>query len=645
MVVLYDQAQLEAIDGRYLTYVPLTGTLNNCKARIFLKEQSEELNQSVIRIVFTAMGRSYNDFHGKHTYLVDVNGDIKRGEKRFESSTNYTQFDPEREFFLFRTEHIVHHREDGTGKIDSIIYFQDIGALGMGLEYAYEQYKKNGYSYPSPSKIKLDLPRIPRLSELVAGEGVFGQNLAITIRRKSSTLTNTIRYAIGSSTGVIASNVSTSHTWTIPASLAVQAPNVTALVGTLYVDTYSGSTNLGTTSIAVTFNVPDSFRPSLTGFTLIDHNTAASALIPGGQTFVQIMSNIKVHFGQSSGSHGSTITGYHAEIVGRNQSTHANGGALGIMNFNGTATIRAKVIDSRGRESNTIERTVTVLEYFLPTLHFEVTRTGATAETLTVNRSARIAPLMVGGVQKNTMSLAFRTAALGSNTYTTNNGSASGTWSTVHQLTNSTANLAGAFGTNNSFVVVGTISDKFTSTDFSPPPVSTEKVTFAYDKDGRFAVGKIPELGKPGSLDVAGDIYAGGKLIQQHQLTAGDPVLGYGKSGVNANTTYDTGYYWTNQNVPGGDWGFLDVVRVSGLESQQTFRQRNGSRVWSRYRHHQTGNWTGWVVSGLDQFYPIGAVYSSTVNTSPQPSLGGTWQSLGTITQNGNTIYSWKRTG
>ncbi|MGU7946047.1 DUF859 family phage minor structural protein, partial [Streptococcus suis] len=75
---------------------------------------------------------------------------------------------------------------------------------------------------------------------------------------------------------------------------------------------------------------------------------------------------------------------YHAEIVGKNQSTSQNGGSLGIMNYHGQVTIRARVTDSRGRTSNTIERTVTVLEYFAPAFNFGVERSGATSSTFSI---------------------------------------------------------------------------------------------------------------------------------------------------------------------------------------------------------------------------------------------------------------------
>ncbi|WP_392373230.1 DUF859 family phage minor structural protein, partial [Streptococcus suis] len=98
---------------------------------------------------------------------------------------------------------------------------------------------------------------------------------------------------------------------------------------------------------------------------------------------------------------------------------------------------------------------------------------------------------------KNIMTLSFKVAPLGSTSYTADNGSASGSWTTQNMLTNSAANMAGNYPANKSFTIIGTLSDKFTSVEFSAT-VATESVVMSYDKDNRFAVGKIVDTNLPG---------------------------------------------------------------------------------------------------------------------------------------------------
>ncbi|BCP60267.1 DUF859 family phage minor structural protein [Streptococcus parasuis] len=449
----------------------------------------------------------------------------------------------------------------------------------------------------------LGLTTIPRSSSVSVGSGVIGSALTININRQSSSFKHTVRYAWGNKQGTIASNVDTSTTWTIPLDFANDIPNSTSGTGTIYVDTYSGSTKTGTQSTAFTASVPDSINPSLTGFILIDGNTAARALIPGEQQFVQIISNIAVHFGQATGAYGSTITSYHAEIVGKNQSTSQNGGSLGIMNYHGQVTIRARVTDSRGRTSNTIERTVTVLEYFAPAFNFGVERSGATSSTFSILRNARIAPLTVGGSQRNTMTLTFRVAPADSNNYTTDNGPASGTFTTLSSLTNSLANLSGTYSSDKSWDVIGILEDKFTRSEFKIK-VSTEAVVFSYEKGNRFAVGKIVDTNLPeGSVESTGGYYLNGKPIQQHQLTnvEGNTIYAYN---TDVNTHVNNGTRWINPGCANSpfpsNYGWIETCRAT-TDIFQVAKSWYGG--WKVYRRHAIGykssngsaTWYPWV--------------------------------------------------
>ncbi|HEL1984645.1 TPA: hypothetical protein TY284_002154, partial [Streptococcus suis] len=172
-----------------------------------------------------------------------------------------------------------------------------------------------------------------------------------------------------------------------------------------------------------------SMKPTFSGVTLTDTNTVVRSLLTGNN-FLQIISDIQVSFNGASGSYGSSITGYRAEIVNRNQVTTSNGGRLGMMNFNGSATIRASVVDSRGRWSDTRDVTINVIEYFAPILSLTAQRTRQTPNIIQIVRNAKIAPITLSGSQKNIMTLSFKVAPLGSTSYTADNGSASGSWTT-----------------------------------------------------------------------------------------------------------------------------------------------------------------------------------------------------------------------
>lgn len=420
----------------------------------------------------------------------------------------------------------------------------------------------------------LSLTTIPRSSSVSVSAGVIGSSVTININRQSSSFKHTVRYAWAGKSGTIATNVDTSTTWTIPLDFANDIPNSASGTGTVYVDTYSGSTKTGTQSTTFTASVPANVKPTFTGVSLSDLNGAAQNLIPSGNTFIQVISNIKVAFNGAVGSYGSSITGYYAEIIGKNQSTSSNGGGLGIMNYHGTIKIRASVSDSRGRWSDTKEVSVTVLEYFAPALSFSIARTGSTSSTLTVTRNAKIAPLAVSGSQKNSMTLTFKVARLGTTNFQVDTGPATGSWTSISNLVNSQANLAGNYLANQSWVVIGTLEDKFTRSDFMVN-VATEIVVLSYDRSG-VGVNKIRERG---ALDVKGDIFADDKPIQQYQLTDN---RGFGKLiKQDFNSMTNTGHWWidgTSPNNPFGAWGMLEVFRPNpnSVEAIQRFTTSMG---------------------------------------------------------------------
>lgn len=365
----------------------------------------------------------------------------------------------------------------------------------------------------------LSLTTIPRSSSVSVSAGVVGSSVTININRQSSSFKHTVRYVWAGKSGTIATNVDTSTSWTIPLDFANDIPNSASGTGTIYVDTYSGSTKTGTQSTTLTASVPANVKPTFSGISLSDLNGAAQNLISNSDTFIQVISSIKVAFNGATGSYGSSITGYYAEIVGKNQSTSSNGGSLGIMNYHGTIKIRASVSDSRGRWSDAREVSVTVLEYFAPALSFSIARTGSTSSTLTATRNAKIAPLTVSGSQKNSMTLTFKVARLGTTNFQADTGPATGSWTSISNLVNSQANLAGNYLANQSWVVIGTLEDKFTRSDFMVN-VPTESVVLSYDRSG-VGVNKIREQG---ALDVKGSIYADNKPIQQHQLTRNNGI-------------------------------------------------------------------------------------------------------------------------
>ena len=544
------------------------------RIRLWIDQASQNIsgNSSQVRVRLALLNTTTTFAQYSCSAWVDLNGQ----RLNWSGSPSMTSYNST--IWLIDQTITVGHNADGTKSFGLSAHFSGSGGWSPGT------LSIGGNSFT--------LTTIPRSSSVSVGAGTIGSSVTINISRQNSSFKHTVRYAWGNKSGTIASNVDTSTTWTIPLDFANDIPNSAAGTGTIYVDTYSGGTRTGTQSATLTASVPASMKPTFTGVSLSDSNTAAQNVVPNANTFIQIISNIKVAFNGASGSYGSNITGYRAEIVGKNQTTNVNGGTLGIMNYSGAITVRASVSDSRGRWSDTRDVSVTVLEYFAPALSFSIARTGATSSTLTVTRNAKVAPLTVSGSQKNSMTLSFKVARLGTNTYTPDTGAAAGSWTSISSLVNSQANLAGNYLANQSWVVIGTLEDKFTRTEFAVN-VATESVVFSYDRNG-VGVNKIRERG---ALDVKGDIYANDKPVQQYQLTQSNGQLSMGAGqwddGWNKQATvigWRSGKYDDNPTGKNGEWGLFQNYWLDNWKGAQFFTAVGSGRHFIRV-YNDANSW------------------------------------------------------
>ncbi|AYP29268.1 baseplate component protein [Streptococcus phage SWK6] len=487
----------------------------------------------------------------------------------------------------------VRHADDGSGVFSVRAHFNGSGGWSpVNLDIGNQQ---------------ITLTTIPRGSSVRVSDGFIGNQVDISIDKKVGSATHTLRYSWYNKQGKIADNVGTSYKWTIPEDFANDIPNSTSGRGTIYVDTYINGNFIQTQSTTFTASViTNNMKPSLTGFTLTDANPVSQRVIPESTHFVSIMSLVKVTFNGAQAKSGATIAGYYAEIVGANNSVTENGGVLREVSVNKDTemTLRGRVLDSRGIWSDWVETKLMFLFYFSPALRFEVKRSDKNLDILTIKRFAKIAPLTVNGVQKNTMKLTFTTRKFGSDTEVLDNGQAGGIWSQVSEFNASDANLGNRYPADTSYIVTGKLEDEFTSASFQVT-VPTDEVIMTYDRQG-VGIGKYRERG---ALDVAGDIYANNSQIQQYQLTNnnGAPIWVDGKPNVgNANILDKPGQYYLDAYATGnpdgnGQWGYLFHYSNYGKntdgvkEAIQTFWTNDG-RLF--FRHHRWSkiidDWEPW---------------------------------------------------
>lgn len=577
-------------------------------------------NRSIVNVQARLRTNGYASMWGV-TAPVTVTVDGKS-----ESSNATVNIGTNSSLLFYGKDFVVPHNGDGTKTVGI--------KISVGLN-------AGGYG-SSMVAFDLPLPTIARASTVNDVTGTLGSAMTININRKNSAFKHTVKYNFGSLSGTIATNVDTSVSWTPPLNLATAMPNKTSDWGNITVETYSGSSKIGSATCRLTLNVPDSVKPTLGSITLTDSNATVKNLLNTANTFAQVMSNIQVTFNNASGAYGSTISSYRAEIVGKNQSTNSNNGFLGMMNFNGTVTIRATVTDSRGRTSNAVDVKVTVINYFTPQISFTLQRSGSASTTLTVTRNARIAPLTVGGKQKNKMIISFKYKEHSAANYTTDTGSAGGTWTTIDNLTNSRANLAATFSTLKTYDIIGKIEDAFTSYEFLAT-VGTEKFPIAIRPD-RVGFGKTPE--NANAVDSDWVFKYKNKDIQHHQLTNNTGTAILLAEGTDFNTITTAGFYrcYNPLHAPTvgslSGWKYLRVTRHDdSWVLQEVSDYRGGTPA---FRLKSDNVWNPWqyyaVQNKVAEFTAVNQtkVYSKTI-TMP-------YSGKATVTRIGNQVQiTWLR--
>ena len=354
-------------------------------------------------------------------------------------------------------------------------------------------------------------PDIPRVSKATLSKTSFNfsEYVTLTTNRASNTFTHKVSYIDGASNISINASMGDSGSFLIPASRMNSHPSSTSVPMTIRVITVSGGVDIGTHDIAVTVNVPASVIPTVGSLALAETVTAVSNVFSANTQYVSGVSRMKATAGTFAGAYGSTISRYYFEISG--MSTFATNSTsssvtLPVFNFPSSGSVahvlRVRVLDSRGRYSAWRNSgTFRVHAYKPPVVsNPEVIRL-STPTTLQVTRSFGISLLNEHGSasdQKNTASYYIRTRKVGEKDWVTNTGAKS---TATAGLSNSSANLAGAFSASDMWEVKAVVEDKLNTSESAVITVGTEFATMEILKGTGIGVGKAPVAGQ-GNLQV-----------------------------------------------------------------------------------------------------------------------------------------------
>ena len=432
----------------------------------------------------------------------------------------------------------------------------------------------------------------PTLSESTVE---MGKSVTINTPAVNSAYRHTLRYAFGKATGTIAENVASSKSWTPPVSLASRIPDAASGIGTIYCDTYSGSTLLGTKSVSITLTIPSSVVPSAGKLT-----AAVTEDTSGTGQFVRGMGKAAVSLSGAAGVYGSTIKSY--SVSGGGWSSNESTLTTGILQAAGEITFTAVVTDSRGRTAQTTCQ-IEVIAYDKPGISsLSVYRCDSTGAKKNAGTYAAIEiKASYSAITGNTVTLkaAYKLtsdASYGNDTVLTNSGK------TV---------IGGALSASHTYDVRITVADKFNTATVTASLRTKNVIWSVLPKGLGFAIGKVAELANwldvawdtriRGNLHVNGGVANGGATNQSTNdlllIDTGDP---YGEWNYDCSFGTDDASTLKNSPVTSGPfYAYRRTYQVYNtvnnfyntvVELHESYPQRG--RIWKREYAPNIG-WSG----------------------------------------------------
>ena len=345
---------------------------------------------------------------------------------------------------------------------------------------------------PRASSISIDSPSIECGNTInINGSSAsknFTHKIYATWNGKTSELTT------------ISGTLTPTFSYTIPTAWEKDLPNSTSGIATFTLETFSGSTSVGSKSVNATIKVRSGVVPSIGTVSISDTNSICAGI---GQ-YVQSQSRLKFSI-VTSGSQGSTVTSVSTKFEGQtyNDSSFTTGTVQGSGKLSYTIT----VTDSRGRTASK-SGSVTVSAYSPPSLT-NVTAKRANSSYAVDEASGTYALLhfKVGFTSltgKNVTSFYIQYRASGANSWTKINS-----WDNNYTLEQDYK--AGNLFTSatNSYEVAFGVKDKFMN-DYSWQ-IFTVAPTYSlinFGKDGRSLTFFGQDANQKDTLTVLGDIVA-----------------------------------------------------------------------------------------------------------------------------------------
>ena len=460
------------------------------------------------------------------------------------------------------------------------------------------------------------LTTIPRKSEMTVKNGTLGTAQTITVTKKSTSFTHTITYACGSYSGTICSKSSnTSISWTPKLDFANGAPNGTSVHISFKIETFSGSTSIGSNSYSIACAIPASVKPTVS-FTVSDAMGYSATY--GG--YIQGKSKFSVSI-TASGVYNSTIKSYKTTVDGR---TFASSSFTSdVIANSGTLTVTVTITDSRGRTA-TATSDVTVIPYSKPKFS-SVSAKRCDSDGSSSSSGAYLNVVFNASVtsinSQNTADYSIKYKKKTETDYTE---------VTLSDYANNYSIIGGSYvfeaDTSSNYDIQLTVMDAFSeSASVSIVGSSISKLLSFLNKGLGIAFGKVATIEDAAEFDF--EIRANKNVFDRFNTLISNGLVLYTGSGgdaIDPDTTSDH-CILTDKNTPTSSLWYITTYFYSNKSSDRTqlaMPYNSAGALFHRYRYNDT--WSSWLNTALDS-YPVNSIYISYSHTSPAEMFGGTW--------------------
>lgn len=376
--------------------------------------------------------------------------------------------------------------------------------------------------------------------------------------------------------------------------------SIKSFTGTFAVTTYSGSTQIGSTSskTATVQTTSANSAPTLSGFTYEDSYSTTTNITGNNQLFIQSHSTLKVTPVTATAKNGASITNYTASCNGVSKSSTSNTAiTVGKIAKSGSVSVTLTVTDSRGYTAS-VSKTITVIAYAKPKLSsVTLRRTNEIEAEMQLKFNGSISAISVDGTQKNSVQyVRYRYKKTSETSY-----------SSYYSILSSTTRSGTSFSFSNLELCnldAGSSYDFHLQIQARLYSLSSLDVYFVVPQGTPLIALRKKKVGintpnPQATLDVGGDISVSGQILMN-----GYNIMGLVQAMIpdttNLNDLTTPGIYFrrntadTSLNYPSTAWGMLEVFSCSPNVVIQRYTHRdNPYTIYIRSRVNST--WGAWV--------------------------------------------------